>query len=618
MYMLRKIFLIILAIVLNFDFCLAGETQARFGICTHPWRPREYNVRAQLLDSMKDMGVQYQRMDMPSYFVQKENGEFDFSMFDEFVNDFNKANIKVLGILSSPKSFSEKDIETWKNYITIMVAHYKGKVDDWEVFNEYNAHGTGSNYGKLLKIAAQAIRSGSKDARVIYGGLMGAPADWVDESLKVAGIDSFDVMNFHVYPAPYAPEWRIKMYLDRLLAVMKKYGKIKPVWITETGASTPPQGLVCEGIVQGAIKLLNLKKPKVYAIEDVMADARATARVFFPDVKKIKPIKYSEIAKLDSNAVLVLPFSRHFPSANSEALINFVRKGGTLIHPGGGYPFQLEKYPSQNASGLLGSKLLNAMHVSMTPSWGFGKNFPKDVSGRLCSATQDLAKTNNLTRDLVGEELFCVQHFTDQKLANGDKFIPLAQTVINRKTINVAALYKLNSDFKGNLIFVSTKREWKSIVEYEQAAFVARELLFSMACGIDKVFIYTLQSHQKVNHYEGNHGLLRYDFTKKPAYNAYKFCVKLLGNAKPTYEKKNMHTMRWISPEGKHVFALWHSDLNVPHKASLVVKSDNYEIYDVCGNKMPKPDSNKIEGLTISPSPIFIIGDEVMEASFLK
>ncbi len=618
--MLRKLSLILVIFILNFGECLAS-TQARFGICTHPYRPREYNVRGQLLDAMKEMGVQYQRMDFPWGAVQKENGEFDFAMFDKFVDEFCNEKIKVLGILSSGGANglnASKDIEKWKNYITTMVAHYKGKVDDWEVLNEYNAHGNGTDYGKYLKVAAEAIRAGNKDARVIYGGLMGAPADFVDESIKVAGVDSFDVMNFHVYPAPYDPEWRIKMYLDRLLGVMKKYGADKPVWITETGASTPPQGLVCEGIVQGAIKLLKLKNPKVFAIEDVMADACATARVFFPDVKKITPIKYEQIGELDANAVLVLPFSGHFPSANSEALVNFVRQGGTVIHPGGGYPFQVEKYDLENGKGLLGSKLLNAMHVSMTPSWGFEKDFPKEISGRSCSATQTLAKTNNLTRDLVGEELFRVQHFSDKKLASGDEFIPLAQTVINGKTINVASIYKLNSDLKGNLIFVSTKREWKSIVEYEQAAFIARELLFSMSCGIDKVFIYTLQSHQKVNHYEGNHGLLRYDFTRKPAFYAYKFCVELLGSAKPKYEKKGMHTMRWISSEGKNVFALWHSDLNVPHKVSIFVKSENFEIFDVCGNKITKPDSNKIENLTITSSPIYIVGDEVTEANLVK
>ena len=585
----------------------------------HTWLGRDYKNRIQILDKMQEAGVKWLRTDFAWWFVQKKDGSFDFRVLDELVDMAAKRDIKILPIITyfgfsnQGKIDAEKHPERWEEYIRKTVSHYKDSITHWEILNEHDCRfardNKGNEYGKLLKRASEIIRKTNPKAKVVYGGVSSVNAKYIEDTLKTCPTEHFDIMNFHTYPAPVAPEGAIKFGVDTLNNLMKKYGGTKPIWITEIGSSTArnlninlPE-LLDTTLPHLGIDVSKIEQYKVYALTDAQIGSSEdiTKKAFAKN--KVRTIKYSQISKIEDNAVLVMPISQLFPHKYAIDFVNFVKRGGTVLYLGGGYPFFYDSSRPMLKQGIYPttmSKILNMMHIDMVPHWLLHPKMPGILDSKNAKTEKDFEKLN-LHRGL------CAFNFTAKKLKGNDKFIPLVSANVLDIDIVPSAIYKFDSDFKGGILLLC-KNFYAFVSERNQCAFLARDYLFGLSNGVDKIFTFCFINRDNPSPYEEHLGITRADLTPKPAFHAFKFLGKIL----PTENKfeyneiDEVHTARWVSPEGKNICAVWTFDIT--KKVKLKINNAPYKVFDMSGDEIfesKKPSTSAT--ITASPTPRYII-----------
>ena len=598
-----------------------GNLDSKFGVCAHTNRQYENVIQDQMYDAMRDAGIGFMRTSGFGWgHLRKADGSLDFSTLDDILARTKKRNISILAVLSY--GVGDMNAHThpkeWADYITKTVSYFKGRVTYWEIINEhdmflstsYGAEDGGKKYGEILKIAYEAVKKGNPDAVVLYGGLAGVPEKYVEASLKVAGTSCFDIMNYHTYCAPSSCEPILGNRTKFLKKIMKEYGGEKPIWITEIGSSTPENTLDTQPIVLACIKYLNLKPTTVYALGEGFKRASEQVKNAFPKARKYQLINYADIKKLPDNAVLFMPISQSFNYDYNADLVDFVRRGGTFIYAGGGFPM------GRDTSGKNIPRTKNAlrdMRVHMTPPWVIDSKMPTNVSIKKTTLHPDF---KNLARKKENSKLRTFS-FSDKYLQEGDTFIPVATYNYKDKKVVPIAIYKFNSDFKGNVVLI-TNRTSSYVTRYEQALHQSRYFLYGLSVGIDKIFIYHIRSHGRVSTFEGSLGILDMDLTRKPAFHAYSATTKLMGKATPKIEENKdsgLCKASWKSPEGKSVLAVW--SYKKPVKATVSV-AGKYQILDIYGKVIEgdalkdicKKNSDDSLELNATASVIYIVSEK--------
>jgi hypothetical protein len=188
------------------------------------------------------------------------------------------------GLITSPQG-----IDAFARYAAFTVTHFKGRVEDFEVWNEWN-HGLGSppghkvagdprQYVNLLRAAYQSIKSANPQAHVIGGAVAGTDTAWITQFAQSQGLQYLDGISVHPYvhcnaravprapadlqlsgklfnasgsapvrvslggpvlsPVGGTPEQAIA-WLDQLKALLDQYSASKPVpvYVTEIGWPT--------------------------------------------------------------------------------------------------------------------------------------------------------------------------------------------------------------------------------------------------------------------------------------------------------------------------------------------------------------------------------------------
>jgi polysaccharide biosynthesis protein PslG len=151
------------------------------------------------------------------------------------------------GQLSSPEA-----IAAWSRYVRFVVQHFKGRVDQFEVWNEWNIGGGGTaaqraarygnpeDYAKVLKAAYSAVKSENATASVIGGAFAGYDYKWIEAFARADGFSSLDGFSAHPYVFAEGkkgtPDSAIR-HLDDLKALIDRLapGRNVPVYVTEAG-----------------------------------------------------------------------------------------------------------------------------------------------------------------------------------------------------------------------------------------------------------------------------------------------------------------------------------------------------------------------------------------------
>ena len=582
-----------------------------FGVCSHPFAQREIGILDPLFDKMQEARVQWLRFDFVWTIIEKQKGQYNFAVYDQIVDSLAARNIKVLGILTCRRGNSQfyidaKDRQDWLNYVAATVEHFKGRISHWEVVNEPNMKkdkdlAFAAEYGRALKDACLAIRKTNPDAAILFGGLAGVDKGFVEAALAQCPTNNFDIMNFHSYPAPGMPEENFEKCIATLEGAMDKFGGRKPIWLTETGVSTPEE-MSGESLIKVAAEKFGLAGKKVAAISDGMEDSSRQAKHLFGGAK-VKKIPYSKIKTLDENYVLVLPSTQEFPYEYIGDLANFIKIGGGVIQ-NHGYPFVFD------SSGKSGDSAgLNLIGANLTPHWLYNPKLPSTV--RVSEAQKLKVFQNAKTADIRFLRCF---NYDAKRSPEGTSFTPLITLEVEGKTIVPAAAYR----FPSGGVFIGVASTDAHMSEKFQAAMLARSYIFALARGAQKVFNYNFRSHGEVSVIEGSFGLVRKDMSAKPAFKVYQTLTKLIGKyPKISYSMKDgICRADWVSPDGEPVCALW-KESGLSKNAKLQLDGKKYRLVKISGKtaKEAAVESGKPVELKIATIPVYIVGAKVKSLS---
>lgn len=216
--------------------------------------------------ALTQMGVNTFRDEVFWHRLEKTRGKLAFpdslKDLDQLVTESAKRGVKPLIILDYGNTFydnggliqSPAGIVAFTRYVRFVVKHFRGRVDQFEIWNEWNIGGGGTpeqraarfgsaeQYAELLKAAYAAVKAENPSATVIGGAFAGFDYTWIDAFAKAGGFQSLDGFSIHPYvfsqgkPPRGTPEAAMR-HLDDLKARLDTLAKGRNVrvYVTEIG-----------------------------------------------------------------------------------------------------------------------------------------------------------------------------------------------------------------------------------------------------------------------------------------------------------------------------------------------------------------------------------------------
>ncbi len=590
-----------------------------YGICAHLNR-WEYDRMPQELELMKKAGIRHVRTDLDWNQVEKTKGNWNFERWDAFVKEAEKQGISILPILGGmqPRWASPliKHMDDWNTYLKTVLARYPG-LTYWEVVNEPNL-GEFSNpetYAPFLTKSFRTIKNARQTATVLTGGWADIPLPYLDRMLKSGGAGGFDIMNVHPYYWKTYPEGSLAHELNQLKKLIAKYGPEKKIWITETGYATAT-AMDMRKTTAAVLKKLNLDRDSIpvvlicddefqYYSEGINIDRKK----FFFSNRNFHEISLKQLGTLNPSTypLLMLSVTEGFPMAYAKELLAYVKNGGTVLIPGGGIPLYYN-FRKQNGAIVRDSapdSIQKMFHIAWD-AWWINPKAPKGTQiQKTSSEFGNLEFPRNAARFL-----------SDRNLKPGDKLIPIVTAYSKDKSYSapVAAIYKLNSDLKGNLIVFTWAEYTESVPKETQAKLLPRTILIALSSGVEKVFWYNFRSMgTSPNAREHHFGIVERDLTPKPAFHAYRTLTEQCPpkSTRPILKRKgSLYLAAWTRPDGGNTYAVWR--LRGSGDVKMHITGNLREIKNHLGGKQ----TMKNGVLQLSDGPIYLNGDRTLSVSF--
>jgi len=191
--------------------------------------------------------------------LEPKEGEFKF--YDENVDLAKKEGLMILGMLDgAPPWMGSKDRggywsywtiptradwkEKWRNYCDTAISHYKGRIDDWEIWNEpwgdwfLSAGGDPKMYVEFMRQAKASAAANNPKAKIVGVDTYAGHEKWTEGALQ-GGTEVFDIFSYHDYSDAIAggaeKQNRCNLQVEQLRKWQEKFGKVKPIWNTEGG-----------------------------------------------------------------------------------------------------------------------------------------------------------------------------------------------------------------------------------------------------------------------------------------------------------------------------------------------------------------------------------------------
>ncbi len=587
-----------------------------YGVCAHVSRENPSSAPTQF-SRMHKAAINWVRTDYDWSNVEKKRDSWNFDHLDKLFQLAKQDKINILPILDYDVPWATpayKHLDAWGEYVRRVVSRYSGYLRYWEVWNEQNAEGfwrekpSGKNYTLLLRRSYEQIKKIDPGLVVVYGGTAGVPFDFIEESYAAGAGRYFDVMNIHPYHWQGTPEWMIPQ-LNDLRALMKKYQLDKPIWITEVGWSTArPSGFYRE-VLPAAFERagINPAESTLGMIHDPENGYPLTQeyniRQSFSNFGKIEPFTFAQLDELDPEKcrVVIPSVGEAFPARYLPVLVRYVKRGGTLLLPSG-LPFYYDLRPAAQG-GIqkvqVNDRYLPDLHIGWD-AWWTRKGVPmKETYQR---PAPEFTGKFKVKFSPTGRFLH------DRNLHPGDQFIPVVEAGTDNYKSAVVALYKLDSNLKGNIIVCTSMSASETVSEERQAQMLPRTYLIAFGHGVERVFWYNFRSAEwSPDDREAHFGIVGKDLKPKPAFAAYQTLTKLCpaGSTVPEFQQKNgVYLTGWRRPDGVGVWAIWAAD--TPIKTTLQIRGKVTEALDHLGEKQPIPEST----CTAGPSILYLVGPE--------
>lgn len=573
-----------------------------YGVCSHITNI-EYEKRDENIRMAKAMGASYIRSDM--WWWQK------MSAFDNVAASLKAADMKFLPILDhfTKNGNAWRDIDRYAAYVDTLVARYP-QYEFWEAINEFElVHRKEGSFQELAKYYTAVLKRISETVhkygkKVLYDGIALHPPynPFVKTTAEMGALEYVDVMNIHCYFNSNC-ENVLMHELNGLHKVMKDYGAAdKPLWLTETGSSTEQtkQSKVqfYGEVVPAALKRLGIKtSAKIAVVHDKTYGFDGATERQLEFLRRVYPnfeyIALDDIAFLNpkEHPVLLPTNCETFPRAFHDALVEYVRQGGTVVFPVGS-PLYYTQEPKGKLIQTNYNEVLHRLHMKLELWWHgdfANSKLPRHVS--------KVVRTNNFpgiqyNRAIPADSV--MRYISSAYLQPGDSLISVCNAGDANHKASVCGLIRLNSNMKGNIIFdTETPDNSSTNTEEMQAKRLQRVTLMAYALGVSKVFTYNLRAFENKPDYNEDHfGILHKDFSPKPAYVAYQTLNHFLpdGSTRPTLSRNELsgaYRATWTTPDGHSVTAYWiergQDSVRIPRRA---------KVYDYLGNDItPKKKS---------------------------
>ena len=438
--------------------------------------------------------------------------------------------------------------------------------------------------------------------------------NFYEELCKLKAQDYYDVMNFHSY---FSPEELIPC-LEKIARLMEHYDFRKHVWLTECGMSTNLDAETSEGfytdLLPAALKRININEQMVTVgyLQDRATGYRtlneAQVELYLrPKAKRVLPIDFMHLRGLHPSRVpvVIATTDEYFPLDYFPLLVDYVRRGGTIVLAGGMPFYYNSSLPSKAwfERHVLRTKLYPILHMSPL------NNRYDPVTFEYLS---DIPPCSDRCADADFEYEWPInadhpaRYLSDESLHPGDSLITLISAGTERIKGAVAGIYKLNSDdLTGNIVF-QTRMYCHPIPdkEEEQARRIARTYLLAFAYGVDRVFWYNFRSNE-ADMYERENcfGLIHADFTEKPSMQAYRTLTRFCpdGSTRPLLRQNdNIFRAQWVTPDKRIVRAIWSPYQTMSYSYKLPPKAT---VYNHLGQVVRCTDNK----LTLSDAVLFIV-----------
>jgi hypothetical protein len=193
--------------------------------------------------------------------LEPEPGKWNFKLLDRYVQLAAEHHVTLLltlgltpawasarpGEASSyqPGNAAEpRDLADWRNYVRTVALRYKGVIRYYEVWNEPNVRGTFTGTSatmlQLVRVAYETLKAVDPGITVVSpSATASGGADWLADFVKAGGCQYSDVIAYHFYVTPDAPEAMIPL-IRRVRNVLGLTAcEHKPLWNTESGWAAP-------------------------------------------------------------------------------------------------------------------------------------------------------------------------------------------------------------------------------------------------------------------------------------------------------------------------------------------------------------------------------------------
>ncbi len=194
-------------------------------------------------------GIHRIRDEQPWRKIEKSRGSYIFpAAFVSYMDALKAHHIDPLLVLafSNPlydndrTPFSDEGRLAFAAYAAAVANRYRDGVSALEIWNEYN--GSFCNgpckadrpayYAQMLKPTYESLKAAEPSLTVAGAAAVPIPIDYFRGLFKAGALDNLDAVVIHPYRK--VPEG-VEDKIAQLRALMRKYGKEKPIWATEYG-----------------------------------------------------------------------------------------------------------------------------------------------------------------------------------------------------------------------------------------------------------------------------------------------------------------------------------------------------------------------------------------------
>ncbi len=214
-------------------------------------------------DKLGAIGVKWVRIQSGWQKTEKQKGVYDFEWLDRIVDNIIARGMtpwmcvcygnalyggmaeEVFGAVGCPPIHTDEQREAWHAYCRALAAHFRGRVDHMEIWNEPDGqwcwkHGvSATELGQFTIATAKALKEGNPDCYIIGGALCHVDVLYLNEAFKTGMADWLDAISFHAY---IFSDRMLKHNIAALRAIIRQYKPSLEIIQGESGCQSRPNG----------------------------------------------------------------------------------------------------------------------------------------------------------------------------------------------------------------------------------------------------------------------------------------------------------------------------------------------------------------------------------------